>query len=410
MAQLDVLRVVALLRDHLALHDRPVSFLFGAGTSAAVNVAPLRPDGSRDGYRPLIPAVDGLTALCRDAAASHGANFALAWDALATECTARGSAPHIESILSRVQAKILALGAGDILQGLKADDWATLETSIRATIGKAACPAEATIPEDLPHHLFAQWLRHIARRHPVEIFTTNYDILFERSLDRLRVPHFDGFIGSVSPFFSSEAIENDDLLPGAGWARVWKLHGSVNWSLTGPAGNQSITRAAATTAGEMVLPSDRKYDKSRKQPYRALMDRLARVLARPDALLVGAGFSFGDQHINAVLFDVLDNYPKTHVISLMYSPISDTSPIVQAALTRPNLMVLGANAAVIGTRFLEWAPFGADMDSSDPRLGGIVGGTGTHLSAGTTPRLLAGDFAAFAAFLNSMAPEPMAKT
>ncbi len=28
------------LRNHLAMHDRRLSFLFGAGTSSAVNIAP----------------------------------------------------------------------------------------------------------------------------------------------------------------------------------------------------------------------------------------------------------------------------------------------------------------------------------------------------------------------------------
>lgn len=40
MAAHDPQRVVELLRDHLAAHDKQLLFLFGAGTSSAVNTAP----------------------------------------------------------------------------------------------------------------------------------------------------------------------------------------------------------------------------------------------------------------------------------------------------------------------------------------------------------------------------------
>ena len=395
--------MVATLRDHLSLHDRPVSFLFGAGSSCAVNVAPLKADGTPDGYVPLIPAVAGLTDLCRIEVSSLGGDFDHAWNGLVSECISLGQAPHIESLLSRVRAKLAALGPGDKLLGLDRAGWSKAEEAIRTTIATAACPADTSIPTTLPHHQFAHWLKLMNRKHPVEVFTTNYDVLFERALDDLRVPHFDGFIGSVSPFFSAEATENEDLLPGPIWVRVWKIHGSVNWSIVTDRAGARLTRGPPTTHGEMILPSDRKYDRSAKQPYRALIDRLRRVLSMPDALLVVNGFSFGDQHINAVIFDALDAYPRSHVLALVYNDISNSDHIVEVALRLPNLMVVGRNGCVLGARMLEWAPLGMDLKSSDPRLGGIIG-SASNLAAGSIPWLLAGDFTAFANFLGTMSP------
>ena len=54
--QHDAQKALADLRDHLARHDKPIAFFFGAGTSCAVAV----PDGGQQS-KPLIPAVAGLT-------------------------------------------------------------------------------------------------------------------------------------------------------------------------------------------------------------------------------------------------------------------------------------------------------------------------------------------------------------
>ena len=40
-------------------------------------------------------------------------------------------------------------------------------------------------------------------------------------------PHFDGFVGSREPFFDIASIEQDEIP--RRWARLWKLHGSINW-------------------------------------------------------------------------------------------------------------------------------------------------------------------------------------
>src|SRR5206468_2462821 len=84
------------------------------------------------------------------------------------------------------------------------------------------------------HAEFAAWLSSIQRTKPVEIFSTNYDLLIERGLEIALVPYFDGFLGSVNPYFSDSAADfKDDAdnlshLPRT-WARLWKLHGSIGW-------------------------------------------------------------------------------------------------------------------------------------------------------------------------------------
>ena len=189
---------------------------------------------------------------------------------------------------------------------------------------------------------------------PIEMFTTNYDILLERSLELSATPLFDGFVGAHNPFFLTDSLDREELLPPADWVRLWKIHGSINWQLADSFQPERIIRTQPTLTGEMILPSHRKYDESRKQPYTALLDRLGRVLNREHSLLITCGFSFSDEHINSLIFSVLDNQPTANVISLQHGELSQDTPIVKWALARTNLKVIGPNAGVISGRWGTW--------------------------------------------------------
>jgi hypothetical protein len=190
----------------------------------------------------------------------------------------------------------------------------------------------------------------VNRTVPLEIFTTNYDVLFERSMENARLPVFDGFPGAYRPFFHPECLEDDSLLPGPAWVRIWKLHGSVNWRLMG----RRVVRGDATGTGEMILPSHRKYDESLKQPYRAFMDRLSSVLRREHALLITSGYSFGDEHINAIIFGALDNRITTNVIALQFCDCEPSSPLVSAAQQRPGFSLVCPTFGILGAQVGEW--------------------------------------------------------
>lgn len=354
----DPLKALVVLRDHLATHDARIAFLFGAGTSSAINVAPAPEPGTKRDHVALIPAVSQMTEECEAAVKAEGDKFANAWSDVVKECKTKLKVQkrpvNIEDVLSRVRGKLDAMGPADKSLGLDLESLTTMERTICRKIATLACPNETSVPGTLPHHRFALWLKQANRRLAIEVFTTNYDVLIERALEQSRVLLFDGFVGSHEPCFYSECVEDDALLPSPAWIRLWKMHGSVNWSETVVGRGRRIVRGPVSTEGHMILPSDRKYDESRKQPYRALLDRLASVISSDPALLVTCGYSFGDQHINSVLFGALDNHPLSHIVALVYDPIEDASPLVDAARSRPNLLVYGPNAGVIGGRLGEW--------------------------------------------------------
>jgi len=311
----DAQKLLADLRDHLARHDKPIAFFFGAGTSCAVQVSE---SGDGTATKPLIPDVAGLTRLCKEAAAELDDKYAQAWTAIEDRCKAANQYPNIENILSRLRMMLGAIGASDTLAGLKAAELVKLEETVRQTIAHIVASDKSRIPDELPHRKFARWLVKTARQHPVEIFTVNYDILIELALEAERIPIFDGFVGSYQPFFHPDSLRRTELAPGVNWTRLWKMHGSVTWRRVDQDGRLRVIRGEPDLSGEMIFPSFQKYDESRQQPYAAFMDRLARFLELDDALMIVSGFGFGDEHINNVIFGALGSVDIYRAFMMAY--------------------------------------------------------------------------------------------
>lgn len=342
------------LRNHLAAHNRHLAFLFGAGTSSAINIAPPPVPGQKAKHTPLIPTNDGLTGLCREAVEALGVAQATAWTIVASQCEQLGLASNVENVLSNIRLKIDATVDGDSLVGLDRQQLCKVEDAICSTIASTASPGEDKIPSTIPQDALAAWVRKISRTAPLEIFTTNYDILFERSFARSLVPTFDGFVGSWHPSFYPECIDDEALLPGPKWVRLWKLHGSVNWHTEeGTAGTQ-IIRSHENSTGQLILPSYRKYDESRKLPYVAYMERLSRLLNMEHSLLVTCGYSFGDDHINSLLYGSLERRNTANIIALQFADLSEEDNLVQSAIRRSNLTVIGPNGGVISGTWGTW--------------------------------------------------------
>ena len=241
------------------------------------------PDGA--GTRPLIAGVAGLTAEIRSRLGSS-VTYKMTLDTVVKR-RADGSAgePNIEVILSHVRA-LRDVIRGATLDGLSQVSLGELETEIYDLTNKIV---DVRLPSsDTPHHRVAAWIRAIKRAHPVEIFTSNYDLLMEQALEESRVPYFDGFAGSDRPFFDIGSIEQDTLP--ARWARIWKVHGSINWwqSVTGRVERRSVP--ADASARRVIYPTHLTYEESRRMPYLAMLDRLRAFLSHGQAVLATCGY------------------------------------------------------------------------------------------------------------------------
>lgn len=416
MATHDPRSVLESLRNHLTQPEANIAFLLGAGTSCAVRVPVVvqeldpgsePPEAKAEiKTRSLIPNVAELTAICiREIRKldpdGEEKKFSVAFDAIELEIRPKGRPTNVEDILSCVRRKLQAIGGSDTLSGLSVADLTQLERTIRATIAAQVNPDASSFPEKLPHEDFVRWVARMPRANPVEIFTTNYDVLVETALEAERVPAFDGFVGCNRPFFSHDSLTRPESAPGPAWTRLWKIHGSINWRLDTIRGRQRVVRTAPHNEGEMILPSHHKYDESRKQPYSALLDRFTRVLERDDTILFVCGYSFSDDHINAIIFDALEAKRRPHVVALQYAEPEEDSVLANRALRFLNLMVLGPRSAYIGGRQGQWrlaeTQSAAQIEQAF-RLDSAE--AGEELTGHGTLHL--GDFAAFAEFLGAL--------
>jgi SIR2-like domain len=335
----DPLRQANYLRESLAQDKRPLGFFLGAGCPTAIRV---QVDGSDE---PLIPDIDGLTQrVYRDLKCSSQRE---SFEKVCAHLKADGNEdPTIEDWLTHIRSMCQVAGS-EAVRGLTAKELDSLDEAICEKIVELSQKALPTV--GTPYHKLAAWIQATARTEPVEIFTPNYDTLLEQALEDNRVPYFDGFVGSRHPFFDVYAMEEDRLPPR--WARLWKLHGSINWCQEkgGP-----ICRGEFSGKRRVIHPSHLKYDESRRMPYLAMIDRQRAFLKKPFAVLVTCGYSFRDNHLNEVLIQGLQGNPTAIIFGLLYKNLVLYPKAVNLSTNQANLNLLGPDDAIIGARQAPW--------------------------------------------------------
>lgn len=135
----DARRTLSELRDHLARHDKPLGFFFGAGTSCSVRI----PVGDLPEIAALIPDVAELTARCYRQVTAMGEPFASAWDGIRQLCEAERRPMTVEDFLSRLRIMALASTEMDRLAGMTKDQIISLEKVVRELVGSAANPGSS---------------------------------------------------------------------------------------------------------------------------------------------------------------------------------------------------------------------------------------------------------------------------
>lgn len=327
------------LRQILSQGRKRIGFLVGAGAPMSIRVDANHKVDSNGSS--LIPGIDELTAKAIAGLTPEQDH------AVTVAKRMLGPRATIETILSQLRLMERALGAEQIA-GLNSAGYADLAKAICHNIGKIVGPE---LPVDrCGYNELIGWISGTQRQSPIEIFTTNYDLLFEDSFERVRAPYFDGFSGGHAPFFDPVTVACDDLP--ARWSRLWKLHGSLGWALEANA----VVRGRGRGATELVYPDHLKYDLTQKQPYSALFERLKRFLLTPDTLLITTGFSFRDAHINAVLDEALAGNANSAIFAFQYQALAAEEPACKLAYARPNLSVYAADGAVINGVSGPWRP------------------------------------------------------
>lgn len=245
--------------------------------------------------------------------------------------------------------------ASELLRGLeilgKTTDAEAVRTDLEAIIRnfgisilqseRSIAEAEASEGQEAWNTLITFLMSFASRtgvRDRLNIFTTNYDRLIEAGAEVAGLHLLDRFLGNLMPVFRSSRMDLDMHYnpPGIrgepryleGVARFTKLHGSVDWiqaeqdirRIGMPFGAKEVEPYLAAPGLQgadanklMIYPNAAKDRETAAYPYVELFRDFAAAICRPNSTLVTYGYSFGDEHINRVIRDML-SIPSTHLV------------------------------------------------------------------------------------------------
>ena len=327
MADHDPLRFATSLGAKLATRSRHVCVFLGAGAGAACG----------------LPDMEGLQEQVLQQLTDQ--------DRVAIK--AQLAERTLEQVLTRLRRISALISGEEVVDGLTAARAQTLDAAVCHAI-VTALNVNAVNPA--PTRSFAAWAARANYRLPLELFTVNYDLLLESALERLHVPYFDGFVGTLEARFHTELVEDlptasSNAMP-AFFVRLWKLHGSVNWAWTDDRHIVRLGQPVPEARAAAIFPSDSKYEESRRVPFVVLQDRLRRALHQPETLMMITGYSFGDHHLNEHIFDAATRRQRSEFIAFCFSDIPQV--LADRATLTPNLQVVSPHEAIIGGIRAEW--------------------------------------------------------
>jgi len=263
-------------------------------------------------------------------------------DATAKRCN-RGQA-NLEDDLRAAQVLIEAL---HLLEDKEAKPWQAAYSKVLLDLVNSVLDTERQIGTVLTANdgddssglfdLLLSFANRPPTRERLEIFTTNYDRLIEHGCDCLGLRILDRFVGSITPQFRTSRLSVDLHYdpPGIrgepryleGVVRLTKLHGSLDWRLEGTAVVRApIPFGPLTTfptglsdpyQSLMIYPNAAKDVETLAFPYAELFRDFVAATCRPNATLFVYGYSFGDDHINRVIREML-TISSTHLVIVSF--------------------------------------------------------------------------------------------
>lgn len=327
MSEHEPTRFLTELSAKLATRSRHICVFLGAGTSRACG----------------LPDVEGLQGkVLEDLTGDNKAAFSRQLEGR-----------NLEEALSRLRRISALLAENEKLDDLTRTTAIDLDKEVCEAIVKNLNIDSADLTA--VYHL-AAWAARAAYRLPVELFTPNYDLLLETALEKLRVPYFDGFVGNLQARFHTELVEGTREAEGecvpSFFLRLWKLHGSVNWQRLDNGEIVRLGQPVGSGSPAAIYPSDTKYEESRRVPFVVLHDRLRRALQQPETLVLIAGYSFSDAHLNELIFDAATRRERSEFIVFCYEGIPEG--LGDRAKTTPNLQVVAGEEAILGGIRSKW--------------------------------------------------------
>jgi len=151
-----------------------------------------------------------------------------------------------------------------------------------------------------------------------EIFTLNHDIVIEQNFESQKLNYNDGFreIDGVGNIWDPQLFDNNDKI------KLYKIHGSINWQyydqyswednriLKFPV--NMIDKFDTINNALILIGTHNKMSDYIKDLYLELYYRFYRILNSSNDLVI-AGYSFNDRGINQKIFNWLNN-PSHNIV------------------------------------------------------------------------------------------------
>ena len=191
------------------------------------------------------------------------------------------------------------------------------------------------------------------------VFTTNYDHFSELAMDRLGIPYANGFSGVVerrfNPAIFRYALAEQLDVASRKWTAVdafvylCKLHGSVTWT-EDDHGLFPIKEVwpPESTNQMLIYPTPAKQNSSLGSPYADLFREFQSRIVREQSVLITAGYAFGDEHLNNIIYQAL-TIPTFRLV-IFAAPDTDGEIAKLRALRDPRIWIIGGNGPSDGTR------------------------------------------------------------
>src|SRR5690606_37841376 len=164
--------------------------------------------------------------------------------------------------------------------------------------------------------------RRRVRDQRLKIFTTNYDLCFERAASALGGIAIDGFSftapGRYDPrYFNYDLVRRprsgEDASYLEGVFLLYKLHGSVSWARKSDGTLLEETKPSPDEAC-LIYPAAGKYQQSFSQPHLESMAQYLAAVREPNTCVVVVGFGFNDDHLSEPLLAAAQSNPHLRLI------------------------------------------------------------------------------------------------
>lgn len=164
--------------------------------------------------------------------------------------------------------------------------------------------------------------RRRARDQRLKIFTTNYDLCFERAASALGSIAIDGFSFTAPRrydprYFNYDLVRRprsgEDASYLEGVFLLYKLHGSVNWARKS---DGTLFEEANPTPEEacLIYPAVGKYQQSFSQPHLESMAQYLSAVRESNTCVVVVGFGFNDDHLSEPLLAAVQSNPHLRLV------------------------------------------------------------------------------------------------